>query len=148
VQWTCESSHSLSVRMAHFFFFFWCGTGDWTTLPALFIYLFIFWWWYFQDTVSQTVCLGWLQATLLLLCANGVARITGVNHWRLTRMAHILKTENNKCWQESKTTQTPYYFWQEGKWYIYFRKHFGRFLKSYICLCLTQANQFLHICLR
>jgi hypothetical protein len=39
-----------------------------------------FLWWVFQDRVSQTVCLGWLRTSLLLISASWVARITGVSH--------------------------------------------------------------------
>jgi hypothetical protein len=67
----------------------------------LFIYLFTYFWWnwglnsgpspwatpptlfydrYFQDSVSQTICPGWLWTTILLISASGVARITGVSH--------------------------------------------------------------------
>jgi hypothetical protein len=35
---------------------------------------------YFQDRVSQTICLGWLQTAILLISASSVARITG-QHW-------------------------------------------------------------------
>jgi hypothetical protein len=33
-------------------------------------------WWVFRDRVSQTICLGWLRTTILLLAASWVARIT------------------------------------------------------------------------
>jgi hypothetical protein len=35
---------------------------------------------YFWDRVSQTICLGWLRTTILLIAASWVARITGVSH--------------------------------------------------------------------
>jgi hypothetical protein len=34
-----------------------------------------------QDRVSQTICLGWLQTTILLISAYWVARIIGLSHW-------------------------------------------------------------------
>jgi hypothetical protein len=36
---------------------------------------------FFQNRVSQTVCLGWLWTVILLISASWVARITGVSHW-------------------------------------------------------------------
>jgi hypothetical protein len=33
---------------------------------------------FFQDRVSQTICSGWLQTTILLISASRVARITGM----------------------------------------------------------------------
>jgi hypothetical protein len=42
-----------------------------------------FGWVFFQDRVSQTLCLGWLQMTVLLISASQVARIAGVSHWHL-----------------------------------------------------------------
>jgi hypothetical protein len=37
--------------------------------------------WFFRDRVSQSICLGWLQTTILLISAPWVARITSVCHW-------------------------------------------------------------------
>jgi hypothetical protein len=37
-----------------------------------------FWSGYFGDRVSRTICLGWLQITILLISASHVARITDV----------------------------------------------------------------------
>jgi hypothetical protein len=50
----------------------------WTTPVALFCVG------YFQDRVSCTIYLGWLQITILLISASWVARITGVSHWHPT----------------------------------------------------------------
>jgi hypothetical protein len=36
---------------------------------------------FFQDRVSQTICLGWLRTAILKFSASQVARITGVSHW-------------------------------------------------------------------
>jgi hypothetical protein len=44
----------------------------WATLPTLFCVG------YFPDG-SRTVCLGWLQITILLISASWVARIRGIN---------------------------------------------------------------------
>jgi hypothetical protein len=63
------------------FFFFGPGAWTqglptlWTTPPALLFVKGVF-----QDRISQTVCLGWLWATILLISASWVARITGVSH--------------------------------------------------------------------
>jgi hypothetical protein len=37
----------------------------------------------FQDTVSQTICPGWLQTAILLISDCWVASIIGVSHWHL-----------------------------------------------------------------
>jgi hypothetical protein len=41
----------------------------------------------FQDTVLQTICLGWLQIAILLFFASIVAgiNITSVSHWPLAK---------------------------------------------------------------
>jgi hypothetical protein len=39
--------------------------------------------WYFWDRLSQTICMGWLWTTVLLISASWVARVTGVSHWCL-----------------------------------------------------------------
>jgi hypothetical protein len=69
---------------AYLFFFpfsFFCSTGawnsgptPWATPPALFVKV-SFW-----DTVSQTICPGWLQTMILQMSASWVARIIGVSH--------------------------------------------------------------------
>jgi hypothetical protein len=43
------------------------------------VIFFLFFW----DRVSWTICLGWLQTSILLIPVSWVARITGVSHWRL-----------------------------------------------------------------
>jgi hypothetical protein len=58
-----------------------CSTGAWTQglplerLCQLFSCDGFFW-----DRVLQTICPGWLWATILLVSASWVARITGVSH--------------------------------------------------------------------
>jgi hypothetical protein len=47
-----------------------------------------FLWWVFQDKVSQTIFLGWLQTTILLISASWVSRITC--HWHLARCNFFL----------------------------------------------------------
>jgi hypothetical protein len=37
---------------------------------------------YFRDSILRTICLGWLQTTILLISASWVASVTGVSHWR------------------------------------------------------------------
>jgi hypothetical protein len=69
------------------FFFFFCSSGVWTqnlmlarhcaTQPALFCDGL------FRDRVLWTICLGWLQISILLICASWVARIAGMSHWCL-----------------------------------------------------------------
>jgi hypothetical protein len=39
--------------------------------------------WVFWDRVSQTICLGWFQYAVLLMCASQIARIIGVSHQHL-----------------------------------------------------------------
>jgi hypothetical protein len=69
------------VAVIIFFFFGWTWVWTqvqttWATPPALSVKVFIFW-----DTLSQTICPGWLWTTILLISASWVARITGVSHW-------------------------------------------------------------------
>jgi hypothetical protein len=35
---------------------------------------------FFQDRVLQTICLGWLQISFLLISASQIARITSMSH--------------------------------------------------------------------
>jgi hypothetical protein len=35
---------------------------------------------FFRSRISQTICLCWLRAMILLISASWVARITGVSH--------------------------------------------------------------------
>jgi hypothetical protein len=39
-----------------------------------------FLWWVFSSWVSQTICVGWIQTSILLISASFVTRITGVSH--------------------------------------------------------------------
>jgi hypothetical protein len=39
---------------------------------------------YFWDRCSWTICLDWPQTLILLISAFWIARIIGVNHWRVT----------------------------------------------------------------
>jgi hypothetical protein len=50
-----------------------CST-TWITSPTQFCVGCVW------DRVSQTVCLGWLWTTILLISASRVAKITGVSH--------------------------------------------------------------------
>jgi hypothetical protein len=38
---------------------------------------------FFQDRISRTIYLGWLQTMIPLISASWVARITGMSHWCL-----------------------------------------------------------------
>jgi hypothetical protein len=61
-----------------FFLWYWglnSGPIPWATPPTLFVIFFFFW-----DRVSQTICPGWLWATILLISASWVARITSVSY--------------------------------------------------------------------
>jgi hypothetical protein len=49
----------------------------WATPPTLYCEEF------FQNTVSQTICPGWLQTMILLISASWVARIIGLSHQHL-----------------------------------------------------------------
>jgi hypothetical protein len=69
--------------MDHFFFFFFFFLQNWgltagptpqATLPAHFCDCF------FQDRISWTICLIWLQTVILLISASWVTRITGISH--------------------------------------------------------------------
>jgi hypothetical protein len=51
------------------------GPIPFVILPTLFSEKF------FQNRVSLTICLGWLQTVILLISAFWVTRITGVSHW-------------------------------------------------------------------
>jgi hypothetical protein len=66
-----------------FFLRYWnlnSGPTPWTT-PSPFL-----WWFFLKDSVSRTICLGWLRTVILLITASWVARITGVSHWHPARM--------------------------------------------------------------
>jgi hypothetical protein len=77
--WLCLTSLTNVHHWIMFFFFFlryWglnIGPTPWATPPILFCEGF------FQDRVSQTICPGWLQTTILLISASWVARIRGVS---------------------------------------------------------------------
>jgi hypothetical protein len=55
---------------------------------------------FFQDTVSWTICLGWLWTMIFLISASQVARITGVSHLCLVLfpLSHGLWTD---CFSQS-----------------------------------------------
>jgi hypothetical protein len=69
-------------------FFFFCSTGVWTQglrleplhPPALYFLCVMG---FYEMGVSWTICLGWLQTTIILISASWVSRITGVSHWSL-----------------------------------------------------------------
>jgi hypothetical protein len=64
---------------------FFCGLGPspWATPPTLFFVMD-----FFLDRVSQTIFLGWLWTTMLLISVSWVAGITGVSHWLLA-ICHV-----------------------------------------------------------
>jgi hypothetical protein len=53
-------------------------SATWATLPAL----FLFGVGYFQDRVSWTISLGWLETVTLLISVSQVGSIIGVSHQR------------------------------------------------------------------
>jgi hypothetical protein len=46
---------------------------------------------YFQDRVSGTIFLGWLQTMILLISASQVAKITGMSQQRLAIKVDFLR---------------------------------------------------------
>jgi hypothetical protein len=65
-----------------FFFFFFVVLGLELRAFTLTHSTALFLWRVFWDRVSWTICLGWLQTTVLLISTSWVARITGVSHWQ------------------------------------------------------------------
>jgi hypothetical protein len=61
-----------------------CSTA-WATPPGHFALVIL------EMGVSQTVCLGWSWTMILLISVSIVARITGLNHWRLAPFFLILR---------------------------------------------------------
>jgi hypothetical protein len=39
--------------------------------------------------VSQTICPGWLETSILLISASWVARITGMSHWHWAQVCFL-----------------------------------------------------------
>jgi hypothetical protein len=73
---------SLSYTL-FFFFFFLAEMGLELMAFTLQYAANPFWWRVFWDRVSRTICLGFLQTTILLISASWVARITGMSHKHL-----------------------------------------------------------------
>jgi hypothetical protein len=86
-----------------FIFFFSIGvwTTPWATPPAPFICDRFFW-----SGISQTICLGWLQTTILLISA-WVARITGLSH------QHLAVSDPN-----FSLTYPSYCFWDKHQYIL------------------------------
>jgi hypothetical protein len=51
---------------------------------------------FFQDRVSQTICPGLFQTTILLISASLVARITGVSHQHQTPSSFLKNIPNTR----------------------------------------------------
>jgi hypothetical protein len=49
----------------------------------------------FWDGVLQTICLGWLQAAILLISVSWVARIIGVSHRRKAAILFLISLETS-----------------------------------------------------
>jgi hypothetical protein len=61
----------------------------------------------FQDRVSQTICLCWLQTVILLISACWVTGITGASHWCLAQKPylkgkHDLNLGGTEVWRKLK----------------------------------------------
>jgi hypothetical protein len=75
----------------------------WATLPALFCVG------YFWDRVSGTICLRWLQTTILLICASWVVMIIGMSHYLVEMLLFVLVVLGFKCralWLLSRCSTT------------------------------------------
>jgi hypothetical protein len=59
--------------------------------------------------VSWSICLCWLQTTILPISASQVARITGMSH--LHEAMASLKADNTKNWWECRVIETLIYCW-------------------------------------
>jgi hypothetical protein len=57
-----------------------CKTGILPLEPHLQSILLLLFFWRWGGEVLQTICLGWLQNSILPVSASQVARITGVSH--------------------------------------------------------------------
>jgi hypothetical protein len=55
-------------------------------------------WWVFWDRISWTLCPGWLWASIFLISASWVARITGESHQRSAK--RFFFNCFNECWQK------------------------------------------------
>jgi hypothetical protein len=60
-----------------------------------------FFWWFFQDRVSQTICLAWLGTVILLISASWIARITGMSHQHLTDKRNLKSVITGVGWTSS-----------------------------------------------
>jgi hypothetical protein len=62
---------------------------------------------YFWDGgVSQTICPGWLQTTILLISASWVARIIGMSHQCLVRINSLITKKKGGIWDHAETSST------------------------------------------
>jgi hypothetical protein len=77
-----------------------CGIGIWTQNHSLSHSTSPFVWRVFSDRVSGTICLSWLQTSMLLISASWIARIIGVSHRRLTKF-HFQRAETDTPWREA-----------------------------------------------
>jgi hypothetical protein len=75
-------NRAVTKQSLFLFCFIFCSTGAWTQgLHREPLHQPFFETRLFGDRVSWTICPGWFQATILLISASWVARITGVSQW-------------------------------------------------------------------
>jgi hypothetical protein len=108
---------------------FFCGTWFWTQgLHLEPVHHPFFCGGIFQDRVSQTVCLGWLQIVILLISTSWVARITGMNYWclaiyfLLTILSWITYHSISylKIWSHRpKRSHLPHSLWVQNRFLLY-----------------------------
>jgi hypothetical protein len=70
---------------------------------------------YFQDRVSWTICLGWLQTSILLMVSSWVARIIGVSNWHLTT-GWNLDSQCDSIWMEGLCKVIRSWGWSPHTW--------------------------------
>jgi hypothetical protein len=85
-------------------FLFFLGTQGLHIEP---LHLLFFVMGFFQDMVSWTICLGWVQTVILLISASLVARITGMSHPRLAKLTFSLSKQvtllSSYNWDDKQT---------------------------------------------
>jgi hypothetical protein len=98
-----------------FFFFFWqyWGLNSGATPESLHQ---PFLWRVFRDSISRTICPGWLWTVILLICASWVARITGVSPaWFRSLGGHSVALQRPEWSQEAGGVIRGYGdLWQAG----------------------------------
>jgi hypothetical protein len=75
-----------------------------------------FLWKVFWDRVSRTICLGWLQTTILLISASWVARITGKSHHAWLQIFLIYRKILFLNWGCSSVVGAGPWVWSPAPW--------------------------------